>query len=180
MDYLLTPRVRLRQYEPEDFERLVDLNSDPEVVRYVGGKPLSRDEVRYGVERTLMYRERFGGRLGVFTAERREDGAFMGWFLLRPDRDRLDDVAHLEFGYRLKKAFWGQGYATEVSRALVAKAFDELGAESVWAQALEANAASVRVMVKCGLTFEKEFTDPHFLGEGKAVLYRLRRADRVR
>lgn len=178
MDYLVTSRVRLRQYEPRDLERFVELNSDPEVVRYVGGETLSRADTESGVERTLMYRERFAGRLGVFTAERLSDGAFMGWFLLRPDRERLDDVANLELGYRLKREFWGQGYATEASRALVAKAFDELGAESVWAQALAANAASRRVMEKCGLTFEKDFIDPHFRGEGKAVLYRLRRADR--
>lgn len=177
-DYLVTSRVRLRQYEPRDFERLVELNGDPEVTRYVGGASLTRADIESGVERTLMYRERYGGRLGVFTAELLSDGEFMGWFLLRPDRERLDDTANPELGYRLKRKFWGRGYATEASRALVAKAFDELGAASVWAQALAANAASRRVLEKCGLTFEKEFVDPHFPGEGKAVLYRLRRAER--
>lgn len=124
-----------------------------------------------------MYRERFAGRLGVFTAETLVEGKFLGWFHLRPDRARLEDVANLELGYRLTRRSWGKGYATEVSRALVDKAFAELGAASVWAQALAANGASRRVMEKCGLAFEAEFDDPHYPREGKAVRCRLSRAE---
>lgn len=177
MDYLTTPRVRLRQYEPADRERMFALNADPEVMRHLtGGVPATREETEGGIERTLMYRERFAGRLGVFTAETLAGGEFLGWFHLRPDRRRLDDLAHLELGYRLTRRCWGKGYATEVSRALVDKAFAELDAASVWAQTLAANAASRRVMEKCGLAFEAEFDDPHYPREGKAVRYRLTRA----
>lgn len=167
--YLETARVRLRQLAEGDVERLVELNSDPDVMRYLGGAPAPREEAEAGVARTRMYRERYGGRLGVFTAESRESGEFMGWFHLRPDRARLDDVKNLELGYRLKKKFWGKGYATEASLALVAKAFGALGAETVFAVTDAENAASRRVMEKCGLSFEREYVDPDW--KRKTVRY---------
>jgi RimJ/RimL family protein N-acetyltransferase len=163
--YLETARVRLRQLREGDVENLVELNSDPEVMRYLGGAPAPREGAEAGVARTKMYRERYGGRLGVFTAERRESGEFMGWFHLRPDRSRLDDVKNLELGYRLKRKFWGQGHATEVSLALIAKAFGELGADTVFAVTDKENAASRRVMEKCGLSFEREYLDPDWRRE---------------
>jgi hypothetical protein len=51
----------------------------------------------------------------------------------RPDRKTLDRVNELELGYRLKKKFWGKGYVTEVSRALIQKAFRDCGADFVFA-----------------------------------------------
>ncbi len=171
--YLETERARLRQYRPEDFDRMLELNSDPEVMRYLGGQPGTREEVEGGVARTLLYKEKYGGRLGVFTAELRETGEFMGWFHLRPGRDDLDDTRHLELGYRLKRKFWNRGLATEASSALIDKAFGELGAESVFAQTMKENAPSRRVMEKCGLVFEREFDDPTW-GRRTAV-YRLTR-----
>lgn len=168
--YLETERVRLRQYRPEDFERLLELNSDPAVMRYLGGKPGTREEAESGAARTLMYRKKYSDRLGVFIAELRETGEFMGWFHLRPDRADLDNTKDLELGYRLKRKFWGKGYATEASKALVAKAFDELGASSVFAITDRDNAGSRRVMEKCGLSFERECDDPW--GRGRAVRYR--------
>jgi RimJ/RimL family protein N-acetyltransferase len=175
--YLTTARVRLRQYRPEDFERLVELNSDPEVMRFLGGARASLADTQGGVERTILYREKFGGRLGVFTAELLETGEYMGWFLLRPDKFKLEDTRNLELGYRLHKKFWGKGYATEVSRALIRKAFEELEAESVWAKTLIGNLASRRVMEKVGLTFEEEFIDAEVPKLGPAVRYRLLRSD---
>jgi RimJ/RimL family protein N-acetyltransferase len=175
--YLETARVRLRQLDDGDVERLVALNSDPEVMRYLGGAPAPREEAEAGVARTKMYRERYGGRLGVFTAELRATGAFMGWFHLRPERTKLDDVKNLELGYRLRKEFWGRGCATEVSLALIDKAFGELGAETVFAVTDAENAASRRVMEKCGLSFEREYVDPDW--NRKTVRYSLARgADR--
>ena len=170
--YLESARVLLRQLADGDVEDLVELISDPEVMRYLGGGPAPREEAEAGVARTRMYRERYGGRLGVFTAVLRESGAFMGWFHLRPARARLDDEKSLELGYRQKKEFWGKGYATEVSLALIAKAFGELGADSVFAVTDAENKASRRVMEKCGLALESEYEDPDW--KRRTVRYRAR------
>jgi RimJ/RimL family protein N-acetyltransferase len=174
--YLETARVRLRQYEAADFERMLELDSDPEVMRYLtGGRPSTLEEVRAGTERMLLYQRKYDDRLGAFLAELQETGEIIGWFHLRPDRARLDDTQELELGYRLKRQFWGRGYATEVSRALVRKAFEELGAQRVFAQALATNLASRRVMEKVGLHFERELADPQDPPDSLTAIYRLSR-----
>src|SRR5919201_1934209 len=83
--------------------------------------------------------------------------------LLETDRLRLrrftpDDVELLvELGYRLPRSAWGKGYATEGSRALVDKAFHELGAQRVRAETMTVNTASRRVMEKAGLNYVRTF-----------------------
>jgi RimJ/RimL family protein N-acetyltransferase len=69
----------------------------------------------------------------------------------------------IELGYRLKRSFWGKGFATEGARALIAYGFDQLGLDSIMAQTLQRNLASRRVMEKLGMRVETEFTYP---GEG--------------
>ena len=64
-------------------------------------------------------------------------------------------------GYRLHRAVWGQGYASEGSRTLIAKAFTELGIRRVEAQTMAVNTRSRRVMVKTGLRFERVYHE-HF------------------
>lgn len=157
--YLETDRVRLRQYLPQDFQRMIELNSDPEVMTYLGGVVANTfEETKTGVERIIQYQKQFDFKLGVFTAEL--NGEYMGWFLLRPDRRTLENTKELEVGYRLKKQFWGQGYATEVTVALVQKAFEELEAEIVFGLISPANKASQRVLEKAGLRFVREYDDP--------------------
>jgi RimJ/RimL family protein N-acetyltransferase len=176
--YLQGRRVRLRQYRIDDFESLLTLSSDPAVMRYLtNGKPSSRQDVEAGIERTLHLQRQFGGRLGLFVAELLKSGEFMGWFFLRPDGADPENARVLELGYRLRKEFWGKGYATEVSRDLIRKAFEELGADCVFAQAHELNRASRRVMEKIGLRFVREFIDRSYRRRRSAVLYRLSRSD---
>ncbi len=59
-----------------------------------------------------------------------------------------------EVGYVLNPDFWGQGIATEAVSAVIEFAFNELGANRVEAHFIEGNNASLRVMEKCGMTFE--------------------------
>jgi RimJ/RimL family protein N-acetyltransferase len=86
----------------------------------------------------------------------------------------------VELGYRLRRSAWGKGYATEGSRALIAKGFAELGVERVYATTMVVNVASRRVMEKAGLRFVRTFRQPwpdHIDGEEKGdVEYALSRA----
>ena len=84
----------------------------------------------------------------------------------------LADASDIELGYRLRKASWGKGYATEGSKALILKGFSELGTQRVVAVALAANVASVRVMEKVGLKLEKRLFPERLLGN-EAVIYAL-------
>ena len=89
-------------------------------------------------------------------ASEKGSDAFAGWFCLKPDR--LDPRA--ELGYRLRRAAWGRGLATEGGRRLVRHAFEGVGLDGLTAHALAANRASRRVLEKCGFALEGRFTYP--------------------
>ena len=160
----------MRPITLDDVELLLDLNRDPEVMRYLtGGEPTPRSEVEAAVQSAL------GSR---WIASHRETGEFVGWFGLRPHEPQPNEH---ELGYRLARRWWGTGLATEGSRALIDIAFAERGASRVWAQTMTVNVASRRVMEKCGMrfvrTFHLEWDEPI---EGTAdgdVEYELRRED---
>jgi RimJ/RimL family protein N-acetyltransferase len=103
--------------------------------------------------------------LGYWAAETRSDDRFVGVFHLRPDRF---DAGEQELGYRLSRAVWGQGLATEASRALIAHGFETVGAAKITARTLAGNRASRRVMQKCGLSFECDFVYPEDVIAGRA------------
>ena len=139
-----TERLALRPLDASDVDLLVALDADPEVTRYIsGGKPTPRDEAARIVERALGHR---------WIASDRATGEFVGWLGLRPSagRDR-------ELGYRLRRAAWGRGLATEGSLALIDLAFTQLDADRVWAQTMSVNVASRGVMERCGMRYVRTF-----------------------
>lgn len=157
--YLETERLILRRLTPDDLDSLTGLDADPVVMRYInGGRPTPRDEMRDDyLPWWLAYYER-GDRYGFWAAIEKETEAFLGWFHLRPLPEDEDDEP--ELGYRLVAAAWGRGYATEGSRALIRKAFVELGVRRVHASTMAVNVASWRVMEKAGLRFVRTYHQP--------------------
>jgi RimJ/RimL family protein N-acetyltransferase len=178
--FIETRRLLLRRFTEADAVNLFDLDSDPEVMRFLtGGKPTSREVIRNEtLPRFFHYYDRFGG-LGFWAAIEKSTGDFVGWFELRPHEN--DDPGEVELGYRLKRSAWGKGYATEGSRALICKGFTELGVQRVVAKTMAVNTASRRVMEKTGLTLERTFyrdwPDPIEGAEHGEVEYALRKAD---
>jgi RimJ/RimL family protein N-acetyltransferase len=179
--YLETERMILREFTADDEDRIVELDSDPEVMFWInGGRPTPRAEVRDDVlPHWMAYYDRPGG-YGFWAAEEKSDGRFLGWFHFRPGHDRpASDGA--ELGYRLRRAEWGRGYATEGSRALIRKGFEELGLDRVFAETLAINVASRRVMEKAGLrylrTFHQDWPDRIPGDEHGDVEYALTRAE---
>lgn len=148
---LETPRLALRQFTEDDVDNLFDLNSDPEVMRYLtGGRPTPREEIRAQiVPFHLAVYDRFD-RLGTWAAESAATGEFLGWFHFRAGPGT--DITNVDLGYRLRRSAWNQGYATEGSRALISMGFTDLGVERVFGHTMTGNTASRRVMEKCGLT----------------------------
>lgn len=178
--YLTTERLLLRRFTERDVVLLVELDSDPDVMRYVsGGAATPRDEIEDEIlPAFLRYYDRSDG-YGFWAAIEKDTGAFIGWFHLRPNPDEAGEDP--ELGYRLRSSAWGMGYATEGSRALVDKAFRELGAKRVVAGTMAINAASRRVIEKAGLTFVR-LSYPAWLlsidgGADGAVEYELNRTD---
>lgn len=154
--YLETERLVLRRLNTDDADNLVALDSDPEVMRYLnGGMPTPREVVQNRVlPGFLQSYERCPG-FGAWAAIEKASGNFLGWLSLRPPEGGAPD--NVSLGYRLRRAAWGQGYATEGVRTLIHRAFTELGVRRVFATTYEHNLASRRVMEKAGLTLVRRF-----------------------
>lgn len=178
--FLETDRLVLRPFTEADADHLLALDSDPEVMRFInGGRPTSREDIQGRILPRLLHDHPCTGTRGYWAAEEKATGAFLGWFEFRP----LDDnsPAVVELGYRLNKAAWGRGYATEGSRALIHKGFADLGVERVTANTMTVNAGSRRVMEKAGLSLVRTFTgdwpEPIAGSEHGEVEYELTRAE---
>lgn len=116
--YLDTERLALRRFTANDADLLIELDSDPAVMRYLtGGAPTAPEVIRErDLPSILAGYEKWGGQLGLFAAHEKDTGAFIGWFTVRPEPGGPPN--EVELGYRLRQAAWGRGYATEGSRAL--------------------------------------------------------------
>ena len=178
--FLETERLALRRFTAADVDHLVELDGDPEVMRFVnGGAPTPRVVIENDILPSfLRYYERFEG-YGFWAAIEKATGEFLGWFHFRPPEGAGPDEA--ELGYRLRKSAWGKGYGTEVSRALIRRGFAELGVQRVVASAAAANIASRRVMEKAGLALVRTYriTWPGLFdgAEQEDVEYALRKVD---
>lgn len=108
---LETERLILREWRPADFEPLAGFLADPDVMRYLSGKPLSRPDAWRSMSMSIGHWFLRGH--GVWAVERKSDGAFIGRIgLINPE-----GWPGLEVGWTLGKPYWGQGYATEAARA---------------------------------------------------------------
>lgn len=144
-----TARLRLRMFRWEDLDALAALFADPEVMRYVAdGKPAGRDIAEKGITSIIEHWRRHG--FGRWAVEDKQTGEFLGYGGLRSLFDQPEVV------YHFAKAHWGKGFATELGRASLRFGFAERGFARVVAIARPANAASIHVMKKIGMRFEKQ------------------------
>ncbi len=152
---LETDRLILRGFTETDEEALFELDSDPDVMRFLsGGMPTPRAILRTVIlARFLQHDERYPS-YGFWAAIERATGEFLGWFSLVPSEANR---AEISVGFRLRKAAWGKGYATEGAQALVRKAFTELGVTRAVATTYEHNLASRRVLEKVGMRIVRRF-----------------------
>lgn len=155
---LHTARIELVPLSDEHLELEVELDSDPEVMRYLTGEGRTREQVTTAHRLRLATAESVPG-LGFWVGF--VDGQFVGWWLLEPP-GWIDDrpvLGEAELGYRLLRRYWRQGYASEGSRELLRHGFEDLGLQRVFALTMTANAASRATMAAAGLHYVRTFHD---------------------
>jgi ribosomal-protein-alanine N-acetyltransferase len=134
---------------PQHFEDLLRLYTDVQVTATLGGFRTAAWIREYldAVEKT------WADGFDLWHLRDRETGMFAGRGGLR--RVNVDGTPEVEVGWAFMPDFWGHGLATELGRAAVAIGFDTLGLDSIVSFTLVDNAASRRVMEKCGLVYER-------------------------
>ncbi|MBC9908284.1 MULTISPECIES: GNAT family N-acetyltransferase [Achromobacter] len=140
----LPSRVTLRRMQEDDIPMLLAMESDPEVMRYsTGVKPA--DEARR--QELLAWLREPLTRLGHWAIT--VDGAAVGWVSLVP----LAGTDSIQLAYRLQRAAWGKGYASQAAKQLCEYAWRETEVSELVAVVWPDNQASVRVLEKLGFAF---------------------------
>ncbi len=152
-----TERLILRPWREDDLPSFAQMNADPEVMRYFL-KPLTGDESREYFE---SFRQRMiENGFGFWALEERSSGELAGFVGLNRPGYTLPFSPCVEIGWRLRKTFWGKGYAPEAAARALRVGFEEYGLESIVAFTALPNMPSQRVMEKIGMSREGEFDHP--------------------
>ncbi|MFI7277911.1 GNAT family N-acetyltransferase [Streptomyces sp. NPDC049879] len=159
MPELLTPRLLLREWRDDDLTPLAAIDADPEVMRHIGdGSPRTREQtVTSLVNMRLGWRER---PWGIFAVELRDTGELAGWTGFATPRFLPEILPAVEIGWRLARAHWGRGIATEAAAAALRFGFHDAGLDRVVSICHADNHGSARVMAKLGMHVDRRTTVP--------------------
>ena len=151
MTVIETERLLLRRLGTEDAEFILELLNQPSFLRYIGDKEVRSiaDAVRYIQTGPVASYERFG--FGLYLVELKETGVSIGICGLLK-RDSLPDV---DVGFAFLPSFWSQGYALESALAVMNYGREVLGLRRIVAITSPDNDASIRLLEKIGLRFER-------------------------
>lgn len=150
--HLETDRLWLCPWEPADVAAARPIFGDPEVMRYInGGVPCSDDQIRESIFRQQNHFRSRGFCLWKLLLK--SDARLIGDCGLQPLE--LDGVSEVEIGWRLAKDQWGQGFATEAAHAALQHAVEYAHLERVIAIAMPENRASLCIMEKLGMNYER-------------------------
>ena len=170
---IITERLLLRRWKPEDFEPFCAMNADAEVMRHFPST-LSREQTAAGLKRAEAHFDRHGW--GLFAVE--HEGVFIGYIGLFHVPFEAHFTPAVEIGWRLARAYWNRGLASEGARACLDFGFAQLGLKEIVAFTTPGNLASIRVMQKIGMRHDpgSDFEHPRVaLGHRlrRHVLYRI-------
>jgi RimJ/RimL family protein N-acetyltransferase len=146
-----TPRLILRRFTEADAGLLIQLNSDPEVLKYLPEPVLENEEQALEVIRNIILPQ-YERNLGRWAVLLKPTNQFTGWCGLK----YLADSGEIDLGYRFMKQCWGQGLATEAARHTLDYGFTVLNIPLVTGRAHTGNTSSINVLQKIGMTFIKD------------------------
>ncbi len=148
---LETERLYLRPLNKDDLDALAKMYADIEVMRFIGdGRTFNRAQAEKSIDRWVEYEEQNG--YSNWAVVRKEDNVYIG----NCGFSRLPDNSDTEISYLLDEPYWGNGYASEISKATLDYGFDKLKMNRVVALVYPQNSPSIRVIEKMGMKYEKE------------------------
>jgi RimJ/RimL family protein N-acetyltransferase len=154
-----TERLWLRRWSAaQHSQALADVNSDPRVMRYLGGVGLSAEESAEAAQRYDAHWETYG--FGLWAAMEKSSGHVLGCIGLSHPLWNSELSEEVEVGWRLRRSAWGRGLATEGGAAALRAGFESLGLEEIIAIVDPQNAASMAVTRKLGMTLRESRSHP--------------------
>lgn len=157
---LETERLLLRKLEENDYERLFLLDSDPEVMKYIGVPVLKDVNQSKDVIRMIQKQYEDNG-IGRFAVIEKESNLLIGWSGLKFLTKEINGYNNIyELGYRFLPEYWGKGYATESAKASLDYGFNDLNIDVIYAMAHSENDGSNHILQKLGFERTGEFMEP--------------------
>lgn len=148
---LETERLYLRPLEEKDLEVLAPMYSNINVMRFIGsGKTLTRAQTEKSVANWNEYQTKHG--FSNWAVIRKEDDTFLG----KCGLSWLPDNSDVEISYIFDEPYWGMGYATEISKAVLDYGLNKLGLHQIIALVYPQNSPSIKVIEKIGMKYERE------------------------
>jgi len=172
--WLTTERLALRRFTAADIDWLVDLYSDADVTRYLGGVKSRTQTQTFFETRILQYYDESPG-LGIWMTVDRVTGERLGFHLL----NHIGGESIIQVGFALAKSAWGAGFASEMATAVVRYGFVDLNLPRIAGIANLGNHASQNVLRKIGLERrgERAFAHPDYAAEGPLAWFERERDD---
>ena len=163
MDLILeTDRLIMREMRHEDAEALFEMDSNPNVHKYLWNKPFTTiEEIHKYIEMVRSQYER--NNIGRFSTILKETNELIGWTGIKYIDDHIENgnTNFYDYGYRLNEKFWNKGYASEASKAWLEHGFNEMNIDVMNAYTHAENGASNHVLSKCGMIFMEDYIDEH-------------------
>ena len=153
-------RLILRNFEETDAERMFLMDSNPDVMKYIGVPPVSEISESKNIIKMIrqQYIDNGVGRLAVIE---KESGLLIGWSGLKLLTKEINGYNNIyDLGYRFLPEYWGKGYALESAKASLDFGFNELKADTIYAHAHSENEGSNHILRKLGFEKTGEFTEP--------------------
>ncbi len=171
--FVETERLILRELLPIDDVGMFEMDSDPEVHRYVGNNPVTHiDQIRNVIQNVRQ--QYIDNGIGRWAIIEKTEGNFVGWAGLKLIKEETNGYAtYYDLGYRLARKYWGIGYATESAIAARDYGFNKLHLSEINGRTHPENSASGNVLVKTGLKFVNRFTHT----DGESNWYSITRED---
>lgn len=150
--YLETERLVLRDWTPDDVVHFARINSDPIIMEYYPSRLDSKATDRL-VTHFQDHITKHG--YGFYAVEHKDDGAFVGFSGLAQVPKSLPFAPAVELAWRLDYGYWGKGYGSEVTRALLAHGFGALGLDEIVAYCVEHHVRAQALLEKIKFTRDK-------------------------
>jgi RimJ/RimL family protein N-acetyltransferase len=175
-----TERVILRRWSPGDVDAWLEHLNTPDVTEHLGGVRTPA-EIAEKFEKMARGWEENG--FSFLIVALRDSGAFLGTCgIARIENDAAPTELQgaVQVGWQLRADYWGQGYAVEAARAVMAFGFNLVGVDCIYSQTSQANRASWRVMEKLGMLrrADLDYDDPKYPAkDNPTIIYAITRAD---
>ena len=157
---LESQRLIYRPFELSDAQALFEMDSNPNVHKYLWQKPtLDIDESIQIIE--MLHKQYKENGIGRFATILKETGEFIGWTGIKFVNDHIENgnTNFYDYGYRLNEKHWNKGYASEATKIWLDYAFNEMNINEMNAYTHSENGASNHILSKSGFQFIEDYPD---------------------